>query len=101
MTDKPVITVTATIMDGAVVRWHRSQSAAEYCTPTVTASRNGVMVPNGYVTDVPPEWMQAAMQAHETLRRAPGADMKHLATHRHNIVANGPLVPVEEVADRG
>lgn len=97
----PVVTVTATIMDGTVVRWHRSLSAAECHAPTVTASRNGVMVPNGYVTDVPPEWMQAATQAYEKLRRAPRADMKHLATHRHNIVANGPLVPVEEVADRG
>ncbi|MEU8362322.1 hypothetical protein AB0C27_40520 [Nonomuraea sp. NPDC048882] len=100
MTDKPVITVTPTIMDGTVVRWHRSLSAAECHAPTVTASRHGVMVPNGYVTEVPPEWLQAAMGAYETLRRNRDADMKHLATHRHNIVANGPLVPVEE-ADRG
>jgi len=94
-----IVTVTAT-MDGTVVRWHRTLADAQTYRPALTASRNGVMAPYGYVTDVPPEWMQAAVQAYETLRRDPKADVKHLATHVNRGPANGPLVPVEE-ADRG
>lgn len=95
MTDKPVITVTATVMDGVVIRWHHAVSAAETFRPAVSASRKGVAIHAEYLTDVPPEWVNAAMQAYETLRCAPRADMKHLATHRHSVVPNGPLVPIE------
>lgn len=97
--NEPVVTVTATVMDGTVVRWHRSVSAAEIHRPTVSASRNGVMVHGEYLTDVPPEWIEAATKAYEQLRRARRADLTHLATHRHQGVLNGPLVPVERTGD--
>jgi len=95
-----IVTVTATTMDGTVVRWYRDLADAQTYRPILAASRAGVMAPYGYLTDIPPEWMQAATQAHETLRRDPGADMSRLATHVNQGPANGPLVPVEEV-DRG
>ncbi|MEU6781494.1 hypothetical protein ABZ912_20000 [Nonomuraea angiospora] len=102
MTDDPVITVTATVMSGTVVRWHESLQAAENHRPVLSASREGVMTHNDvYLNEIPSEWISAAMQAYEKLRRAPRADMKHLATHRHSVVANGPLVPVEKEASDG
>lgn len=102
MTDKPVITVTATIMSGAVVRWHQTLSAAENHRPVLSASREGVMTHNDvYLNEIPPDWIAAATQAYETLRRNPRADVRHLATHVNRGPSNGPLVPVEEVADRG
>lgn len=96
MSDTPIITVTATVMDGTVVRWHHTLSAAETFRPAVSASRRGVAIHAEYLTDVPAEWVTSATRAYETLRRAPRADMKHLATHRNRGVMNGPLVPVEE-----
>jgi hypothetical protein len=95
-----IITVTATVMDGTVVRWHHTLSAAETHRPAISASRRGVAVQAEYLTDLPPEWVAAATAAYETLRRTPRADMRHLATHRNRGPSNGPLVPVEE-AERG
>jgi hypothetical protein len=95
-----IVTVTATVMDGTAVRWYRGMSAAEMHRPVLSASRRGVKVYDGvYLNEVPPEWIAAAMQAYETLRGDPRADVKHLATHVNKGPSNGPLVPVEEVAD--
>jgi hypothetical protein len=97
----PVVLVSTTIMDGTVVRWHRSLTDAETMRPALSASRYGVMTGRDvYLTDVPRAWISAATEAYKKLQANPRADLGHLATHRHSVVANGPLVPVEE-ADRG
>ena len=102
MTD-PVITVTPTVMDGAVVRWYRSLHAAQHHRPTLSASRDGVTVHARFLTDIPDQWIDAAKRAHRTLADVHGADLDYLATHRHRGVLNGPLEPVSlsEGADRG
>lgn len=96
MAEPPVITVTATVMDGQVVRWHRTVQAAATMRPEVSASRNGVAVHAQYLTDVPPEWVDAAKAAHSVMRCNRQADMRILATHINQGPSNGPLVPVEQ-----
>ena len=92
-----MVTVTATIMSGTVVRWHRNLTSAELHRPMLSASREGVMTHNDvYLNEIPPHWMAAAMEAYELLRRDPRADVRHLATHVHRGPSNGPLVPIEE-----
>lgn len=87
-----IVTVSPTIMDGAVVRWYSSEDAVEYGREMCSASRNGVRV-NGYLTDVPADVLSAAQQAYESLRRDDRTDVGHLATHRRRGLF-GPLVPV-------
>jgi hypothetical protein len=90
-----VVTVTPTIMDGTVVRWHPDLNAATHRRPWISASRNGVSVHTTYLTDVPDEVVTAAREAYEVLRRDRHADLQHLATHRDSVVLNGPLVPAD------
>lgn len=99
MTDQPVITVDVAVMDGTVVRWFRSLSAAETNRPTLSASRQGVMVHGEYLTSVPEAWIEAAKTAHRQLTRAPRADMTGLATHARRKalgVRSGPLDPISK-----
>lgn len=96
MTEEPVVIVTHTIMDGQVARWYRSVDAATIHRATLSASRNGVMVPSDeYLTDIPEAWQAAAREAHAELSGDRDADVRRLATHRHKGVCNGPIVPVE------
>jgi hypothetical protein len=98
--DDPVITVTPTVRDGVVVRWHRSLGHAQTHRPVVSASRRGVAVHAEYITDVPVGWMVAATQAYEALLNDRRADLSYLATHVNRGPSNGPLVPVEEASRR-
>lgn len=95
MTD-PVITVTATIMDGQVVRWYRTVGAAANHRPVLSASRNGVSVHGEYLTGIPQSWIDTAKQAYADLAADSDADVKRLATHRNRGFSNGPLEPVEK-----
>jgi hypothetical protein len=93
--DGIVSTVTPTIMDGTVVRWYRSEIAAETHRVMVSASRNGISVgehlTNGEVT---PGVMERAELVHELLRRKPDADLSGWATHRRERTFGGGLVRV-------
>lgn len=94
-----VVTVTATVMSGTVVRWHRDLYAAEEHRPVLSASRDGVLIESGvYLHTLPPEWLAAATAAYEALKRDRGADMSALATHRRAAMF-GALEPVEEETD--
>src|SRR5690606_21688868 len=71
----PVVLVSTTIMDGTVVRWHRSLTDAETKRPVVSASRYGVMTGRDvYLTDVPRAWVSAATEAYKKLQANPRAD---------------------------
>jgi len=87
-----IVTVTATIMDGIVVRWFGSVEAAENpaICGVISASRNGVVGGGDYIT--PDDW-KAAWSAHERLKRDPNASLRDLATHRAAGLM-GPLEPV-------
>lgn len=76
--DPLIVTVTATIMDGQVVRWHLSEYSAKRVKPIVSASRNGVRI-EAWLHELPEGLLAAAREAWETLRRR--GDVKHLATH--------------------
>lgn len=39
-----IVTVTPTIMSGTVIRWFRSEAAADKCEPVVSASRECVQI---------------------------------------------------------
>ena len=87
-----IVTVTPTVMSGTVVRWYRSESAAERDAEMVSASRDGVHV-SCYLHEVPADLMEAARGAYEALRHDRRADLKHLATHRRRGMF-GPLEPL-------
>lgn len=95
----PVVTVTPTICDGTVVRWHRDVSAAANHRMVVSVSRNGVSIHTEYLHQVADGWLVAAKAVYEQLRRDRNADVKHLVTHRNSVVSSGPLVPVQREAD--
>jgi hypothetical protein len=89
-----IVIITPTIMDGAVLRWYVSKSAAENGDESLSASRNGVRV-FGYLDDVPAEVLEQAKRAYETLRA--GGDVKNLATHRMSMFSR-VLEPIAGVA---
>lgn len=74
-----IVIITPTIMDGQVVRWYITESAARNGDESLSASRNGVRV-FGYLDDIPAEVLEQAKAAYETLRA--GGDVEELATHR-------------------
>lgn len=97
-----IVTVTSTVMDGTVVRWHRSLQAAEHHRPILSASRNGVQTHNDvYLHEIPAEVLRTANDAYEKLRRDRAADVRHLATHVNRGPSNGPLIPIEEASSDG
>lgn len=99
MSDSPIIvTVTPTIMDGAVVRWYASVNAAECGDPIASASRAGVLV-TGYLHEVPAAVMAQANEAFEILRDRDGRRgapelVYPMATHRKRGLF-GPLERIE------
>lgn len=95
-----VCTVTPTIQDGVVVRWYRSEIAAETRRVMISASRNGVIVGDCLINDeVPAEIQAAAEAAHAELRANNYADMHVYRTHYRVSHPFGPvLVPVNPEA---
>lgn len=93
MADAPVVTVTATIQSGVVVRWYRD--ADDSAGPCLSASRNGVMIHGDqWLTGpdaLPAAWVEDAHVAHGTLLS--GGSVGHMATHRRAGLL-GPLEPV-------
>lgn len=90
-----IVTVTPTIMDGTVVRWHYDETPlAELSShqPQVSASRNGVLV-HGYLHTIPAEVLATAKDVCAQLKRDRRADVQHLATHRQRRMF-GPYEPV-------
>lgn len=94
--DPAVVIVAPTVMDGTVVRWYRSVSAAETSRASVSASRRGVAIHEEFLTDIPTAWVEQAGKAHRVLAANPRADLSELATHHHRRFTNGPIVPVGE-----
>jgi len=88
-----IVTVTPTIGDGAVVRWHRSHESASYGNEFMSASRNGVMV-ECYLHEVPEQALADARAAFDLLRRGRRDDVQQFATHVRRGLG-GPVVPVE------
>ena len=89
----PVVTVANTRSHGQVVRWFRDLPAAHYpASAPLTADARGVAV-SGYLTDLPPGWVEAAVRAHDTLKANPAADLTMMATHVNRGPSNGPLLP--------
>jgi hypothetical protein len=96
MTD-PVVTV-ALEQGSTVVRWYRTVADAAFPGGALLeASMRGVRA-SGWLTDIPAGWVDAAVRAHHTLRSDPLRDMTALATHRNDGPPNGPLVPVDHLA---
>ncbi len=87
-----IVTVTPTIMDGTVVRWYGSESAAEYGAEMLSVSCDGVKV-NVYLHKVPDDVLALANHVYLSLKRGRRADVQHLATHRRRGMF-GPLEPI-------
>ncbi|MBM0257360.1 hypothetical protein [Micromonospora sp. 4G55] len=90
-----IVTVTHTIMDGAVVRWYRPDMPLDQlltARPAISASREGVLV-NAYLHEVPEFVLALAQNIHATFQRNPNAPVQHLATHRRRGMF-GPYEPV-------
>jgi hypothetical protein len=91
-----IVTVTATVMDGTVVRWHASERAEALGREQVSVSRNGVLV-NGYLHEVPEDVLTMAQEIHRGWQNNRNAwpDIGKLATHRRRGVL-GPLEPIRQ-----
>lgn len=87
-----VVIVTPTIMDGQVVRWYRTVQQAQHGEPSLSVSRNGVLL-NSYLHELPPELLAIA----EDLRRSmlAGRDVSHAATHQRRY-GSFAVEPIEE-----
>jgi hypothetical protein len=93
--EEHVITVTPTIGSGTVVRWYRTLQAATHNQPTLSSSRDGVLIHGSvYLHTIPVEWIAAANRAYGRLRSDRGADVSGMATHRRG----GLSGPLERVA---
>lgn len=88
-----VVTVTHTIVDGAVVRWYAPpQRPCDQHVEMCSASRNGVQV--HYKIDGWQDVINTAGAVHDLLRRDRDADLSHLATHRRRGLL-GDFVPLK------
>ncbi|HJT93772.1 MAG TPA: hypothetical protein VJ777_17875 [Mycobacterium sp.] len=96
MSQCTIVTVTATVAEGTVVRWYWDYTVLddidEY-DPVVSASRDGVLV-GAHLHRVPTGILVMAQQTYETLQRDPRADVGYLATHRRS-GPFGPYVGIE------
>jgi hypothetical protein len=81
------VTVTPTIMDGTVVRWHEGNDPTK--PEVISASRNAVVGHGGQIT---PPLFQAAWAAHSALVR--GDSVRDLATHERTRVFGGEWRPI-------
>lgn len=79
-TDEAVVVLYYTIMDGPVLRWYRSEAAAENGNEYMSASRNGVYV-NGFLDRIPDAEILKAREAAAELARTPRPDVSRFATH--------------------
>jgi hypothetical protein len=91
-----VCTVTPTIQHGTVVRWYRSEIAAEQRMVMVSASRNGVEVGEHLMNgEVPSAVMADAAKVWVALQADKDADMSGWATHRRERTLGGSLVRID------
>lgn len=87
----PVVIIDSTVMDGRVVRWYTTRSAAERGRELVSASRNGVSTDAMVRTDEAEalaDLVRTAGQVAELLVRS--RDVSDLATHRR-VGMRGPI----------
>lgn len=94
---QPVVIVRRTGVDDQLVMWHLTVGDATTAgTQVLTASATGVRTGPGVTVDeVPEAWLAAAMDAAAALAADPRADVSRFATHRNDVVENGPLVPID------
>ncbi len=89
-----VCIVSPTIQDGTVVRWYRSEIAAEMRHVLISASRNAVVDGDALILgDVPPEIRAQAEAAHAELRANHDADMSVYATHTRALFGGVVALP--------
>lgn len=99
-----VVTTTPTIMDGYVVRWYASLTAADSGHEIMSASRNGVRI-RTYLHEIPAAALADAIAIYVKLHTASlrpfGSDRsadeaaRALATHhRRGFGRHGPLEPI-------
>jgi len=93
----PVVIIDPTVMDGRVVRWYTSASAAERGRELVSASRNGISTDAMVRSDEADELadlVRVAGQVADLLVR--GRDVSDLATHRRPFM-RGAIEPIQQV----
>lgn len=84
-----LVTETATIMSGRVVRWYRSDYAADHREDTISASVEHVCA-NGYIDK---ELFDAAWAVHLRLKADSRCDLTDVVTHKRQGLF-GPLLQV-------
>ena len=90
-----VVTVSPTIMDGLVVRWHRTLDDAEHARPIISASRNAVVIhEKGLPPAVLAEVMPLAERAGHDLGMGRPEAVRGLANYERRGLF-GPLVPIK------
>jgi hypothetical protein len=89
-TDEAVVLLYYTIMDGPVLRWYRSEAAAEHGREYMSASRNGVYV-DGFLDRIPDAEIAKAREAAAELASTQRPDVSRFATHEKPFLASSKV----------
>jgi hypothetical protein len=85
-----VVVLYYTIMDGPVLRWYRSEAAAERGHEYMSASRNGVYV-DAFLDTIPDAEIVKAREAAAELATTQRPDVSRFATHEKPFLARGKV----------
>lgn len=92
--DCPIIVVTGGGIAPTYVRWYPDLWAAERNHVMMTVTFEGISIHTRYLEEIPKSWLDQAKGIKGVLIDNPCADLGRMATHKHSVVSNGPLVPV-------
>lgn len=96
--ERPVIIVGSNGICGmgnTMVRWYPDVWSAERNHVVLTVSAEGTTIHTRYLEQIPVTWLAKAREIHRLLQDNPVADLRRMATHKHSVALNGPLVAVD------
>lgn len=73
-----IVVLVPTVMDGEVLRWHRTEQQARRGDEAMSVSRKGVLV-HAYLHEIPALLLTIAEDLRQALMR--GRSVRHAATH--------------------
>ena len=92
--DCPVIVVTTGAIGMTCVRWYPDVWSAERNHVMLSVTADGISIHTRFLEEIPDGWLAKAKEVKKILGADPHADLSRVATHKHSVTSNGPLVPV-------
>lgn len=88
----PIIVVSSGGFGITFVRWYSDVWSAERNHVMMTVTNKGISIHTRYLEEVPESWINEARKIKDVLAADPYADVSKMATHKHSVTKNGPLV---------